>query len=550
MNLTPALQYLIEQYLDNQLSGQALQDFEAKLATDKALAQEVAFQRDLHLLLADSPENELRKNLALLGEQVVEPKKKEDKGVFWWLFPADGGTNVFSWLFGQPQRQLLWVLPLLVVAGWWLTNNNNPIKPNDIIVGIDTLKEEREPFGNPLDSVSTPNIVEEVPKKEILNTNPADTLSPARIVKQTPKPKPVAPKPSILELSDEPVIIPRVTEKTSSSVYTPRSDKKEYDLLTPPTIYWYDGTIEPVLDSFDFNIYFGKQPNLESLIAQNFVDTEIEIEVVQKPEIAYLSTDTSIFAQNDLSLQLKLQTADNLLAKELVLYMKDNQGNPYGPFSLAEAIQTVDDTTYLLNTSLKLWDKTPRLAYYSITDYQTQTVYFTDKLAVIPPDSLLNKFLFPVKGDYHFMELADLAFYEGEEPDFFAPNAEYEALIAKTQALQNVKVTFSATFPDTIYEVPKSERPAIRITLQTKDDLMNDKIWIRVVDNQGGNVTISNNYVQDSLKKRFGTDTYLFPFEYGHPHRDGLYYFSILGYFGEGNKNYYTNKFIYISDNE
>lgn len=542
MNLTPTLQYLIEQYLDNQLSGQALVDFEEKLSMDKALAQEVAFQKDLHLLLADSPENELRKNLELLSAQVVLPKKKEDNRGIWWWLPNVGEVNGFDWLFGQPQRHLVWLLPLLLLAGWWITSNSNPIEPKDQLVGTDSLKNE--PFGEPLEI--NPIVAEE---PEAINKDSEDTLAPSRIVKQTPKPKQVSPKSEIPELVDAPEIIPDVGETYSS---IPPTTKKEYEISTPPPIYWYDGTVEPILDSFNLGIYFGEQPNLEALIAQNAKDKTIQVEVLQKPEIAYLSTDTAIgiLAANDLSLQLKLQTKAPLLDRELVLYMKDNRGNPYGPFSLADAVQTVDDSTYLLTTNLKLWDKTPRLAYYSITDYQTQADYFTEKLAIVPEDSLLNKFLFPVKGDYQFIELADLVYYEGEEPDFFTPNAKYETLIAETKALQEIKVTFSPVFPDTIYGAQKNEQFTSTITLQTKDDLMSDNVWISVVDNQGDNVHISNSYIQDSLKKRFGTDSYLFPFEYGSPNKDGLYYFSISGYVRKEQKNYYTNKFIYITDNE
>ena len=57
MNLPQDIQELLEQYLNGQLQGDALRDFEAQIAADKALAAEVAFQREMQAFLADTPEN-------------------------------------------------------------------------------------------------------------------------------------------------------------------------------------------------------------------------------------------------------------------------------------------------------------------------------------------------------------------------------------------------------------------------------------------------------------------------------------------------------------
>ena len=61
MNLPADIHEKIEQYLNGQLQGQELTDFEALLNSNKELEQEVDFQRELQLFLAESPENELRK---------------------------------------------------------------------------------------------------------------------------------------------------------------------------------------------------------------------------------------------------------------------------------------------------------------------------------------------------------------------------------------------------------------------------------------------------------------------------------------------------------
>jgi len=119
MEFSPETYELIEQFLNGQLKGEALQHFEKQLVVDKALAATVDFQREMQDFLMDSPENELRKNLQMLSDQVVEPKKEEEKGWFWWLFPVAKETNVLDWFFGQPVRHLAWVVPLLLIVGWW-----------------------------------------------------------------------------------------------------------------------------------------------------------------------------------------------------------------------------------------------------------------------------------------------------------------------------------------------------------------------------------------------------------------------------------------------
>jgi len=131
MELTPALQALIEQYLNGQLQGEALQAFEQRLNTDKALAKEIAFQEEMHAALAETPENELRKMLQQLNAevrevQVAKPNKK------WWseLFSMEGNNNFFDGLFGIPQLRLAGLAAVLLMISWWFsplkTGNTDP----------------------------------------------------------------------------------------------------------------------------------------------------------------------------------------------------------------------------------------------------------------------------------------------------------------------------------------------------------------------------------------------------------------------------------------
>ena len=98
MELTPDIQERIDSYLNGNLTGAALQVFETQLAMDKALAAEVAFQREVKEMLADTPENALRKNLEALNQQVDIPKEKRR-----------------NWKWG------LGLLPFLLVGAWWLS---------------------------------------------------------------------------------------------------------------------------------------------------------------------------------------------------------------------------------------------------------------------------------------------------------------------------------------------------------------------------------------------------------------------------------------------
>ena len=122
MEVTQELQELIDQYLNGQLEASALLAFETRLKTDKALAAEVSFQRELHGSLADTPENELRKTLQQLSLQVTEATVKTAK-VKWWngLFPIDGVNHFFNGLLGHPQVRLAGLGAVLLMIGWWFS---------------------------------------------------------------------------------------------------------------------------------------------------------------------------------------------------------------------------------------------------------------------------------------------------------------------------------------------------------------------------------------------------------------------------------------------
>lgn len=90
----------IHDYLDKKLGQEDLTQFENELKNDQDLAQELKLHQDMATFLADTPENELRKNLQKLTQEVKEGKVKTEN----------------SWRF------LLGLLPVLLLMVWWVSS--------------------------------------------------------------------------------------------------------------------------------------------------------------------------------------------------------------------------------------------------------------------------------------------------------------------------------------------------------------------------------------------------------------------------------------------
>jgi len=122
----------IEQYLDGQLKGHALQDFERQIAANKALATEVAFQREMQQFLAETPENDLRKNLQALGDQYKESTQEEKKSFWWWLLP-NGVMPSFDFLTEKPPIYLMGAMAVLLLISWWFVPKRTSVSANPSI---------------------------------------------------------------------------------------------------------------------------------------------------------------------------------------------------------------------------------------------------------------------------------------------------------------------------------------------------------------------------------------------------------------------------------
>ena len=126
----------IDRFLNNDLSGEELEKFEAAIQSDEALAREVELNATMKDLLSDSAENNLRKNLQDLSDQFVEPPVKK----------------------APVLKYALWlIVPILIALGWWLLTSDNSEKepqyvddqPKDPTEEVDPPKEKEDEI--PLD---------------------------------------------------------------------------------------------------------------------------------------------------------------------------------------------------------------------------------------------------------------------------------------------------------------------------------------------------------------------------------------------------------------
>lgn len=151
----------IDEYLENELSSDERRNFEQAMSEDEELAKEVALQKEIQELLADTPENELRQNLKRLNKQVVET----------------GGTP------SRPKWQWGGLLLLLIPIIWWWF-----YKPGEENIEPPIINQEHQESLKEDNSSS----IEEMPEKDIdLPINREKDQAPAKIEKtKESKPNP------------------------------------------------------------------------------------------------------------------------------------------------------------------------------------------------------------------------------------------------------------------------------------------------------------------------------------------------------------------------
>ena len=374
MELTPELQELIEQYLNGQLQGQALRNFEQRIRDNQRLAEEVAFQQELHLFLAETPENDLRKKLQQLGDQVVEPKEKENKGWWWWLFPVGEATNILDWLLGQPQRQLAWVLPLLLIVGWWLMPPKTTLDSADPIVEVpksDTARSQMAPPEILVDPIEPAPFVKEE-QEEILEKK-------ANIPQTRPKEQPYVNQENLKPISTEKKeIIPLTPEKIPEPVVHKLEETPNIRQLEPTTPPSLGETMSSIPSS---PIEYDRHPILHQLILD--ADNSFKI----KPDtfttnfvIANEAALTHFYFSGIVAQQRKMAK------KGLRFHLFSNQAADYEAFtpitSLSLEGKKLSKGNYQY-TIQERFELTPARYYFIIQDPKTKENYYIGYFSVV-----------------------------------------------------------------------------------------------------------------------------------------------------------------------
>lgn len=302
MNLDEQLYEKIQQYLNNELTGKALQDFEAELQSNPNLAREVALHREMEDFLADTPENDLRKNLQTLNARFTDDTDKSEG----------------DWKF------LFLLLPFFLIGAWYVYNQvfvpNHPERNNS----INFVSPDKDTFPILKDTfVSIPQDTTAIasnPIKPIPITTPkASSEKPKR--KKTPKKPntPIKTPPTInkSQPTEDSIIFEPIAESSAPSVIPepipePIPAPSE---IPEPTV---------VLDSPSSNI-----ENTEPQLAE-WLDVPIDpktnqaYEIFEFDTIIYTSVDENGFKPKDTLIIKGDATVSNFIFSKIDSLAKDN----------------------------------------------------------------------------------------------------------------------------------------------------------------------------------------------------------------------------------
>lgn len=297
-------QQRIQKYLDGAMSREEQAGFEDKLKADKDLAQEVSLQKDMQELLADSPENALRKNLERLN---VEFEEKPDQ-------PSN------------KLNRLLWLLPLLLLAGWWY-------------------------FANPV----AQNKSDEETTETVTQTAPEETKSS----------------------QDDEVPIPESLPETEPESREPKQTKQENlqkNRQKPSSEN--PKSSRPIAANYDPN------PSLDFLINNNLRDNTYELSISRKQENVTLLRQDEEF---QFWLAIIIKSGQNLIAKDIKLHLFSNKKADFEDFRPLTtddlALESSSEGTYLINFQ-KTMHLAPGLYYYLIEDLGEEQIYLVEKFEV------------------------------------------------------------------------------------------------------------------------------------------------------------------------
>ena len=231
----------IQKYLTDRMKGDDLKSFKKEMEGNPDLAQEVELHKEMKFYLEDSLENNLRKNLRSLGDELDEDNDLEMPENDGGSGDSDGGSA------GGPEFNYLWLtVPVLALAAWWFFQSQPTSSPTDPSPEVSSevtpppLPESDiiEPDSNTLTEIKEPEIAE--PK------TPEPKVTP-------PPPKKVKPKAKEPSLAEDPYAQNPIFESMRNkklgennfqlTISRPYPDKSA-EVIKYPVILKFSGTLE------------------------------------------------------------------------------------------------------------------------------------------------------------------------------------------------------------------------------------------------------------------------------------------------------------------
>ncbi len=396
----------IEQFLAGELKGEALQTFKAALETDEALAEEVLLAREMNELLADSPENELRKNLQQLSNQISE----------------DPIEKSFSDRY--PYLYLLWWIPILTLAAWCYFNLGNN-QSEEISPNIPHASPSIEQGGEVEQPPAKINNIEDSSEKPSPETKTDTTLQQKKGIQNFNKDRPVAniktPKKSAPKSNSgtpeknkevqeydikppianvEPTNSPPSAKDADTLGQVEIKDNEDalvlHDIEPPVTVIEEAASVPPlVYDSPTMSSMmvepdpaeaFLPIPALETLIKSNKSNNEITISMQKSMKD---SITISPGEKLDFRLSGTLKLNENLDSMNFKVHLFSNNSFSYQEFNSLETYVLAlrpskgkADFLFNIKKAVLLY---PGLYYYLIREENDKKIYFVEKFKVGAP---------------------------------------------------------------------------------------------------------------------------------------------------------------------
>jgi len=524
----------IQAYLDKQLSREETQEFESAMAADEDLAREVQLHADMEELLADTPENNLRKNLERLGAE------------------SSDDTFGFDW-------RLLALIPIVfAIIGFLMFGSDEevkitssiqpPTKYEDSITNI-KVKDTRTQTKidtNLIDDTKDTRITEEVIKSEDKKSVEPPIEPKKKTKKKIKRRTTFGQPPPIIEIKSatentntledstsihEPIFMPTTSStdtNTLANILTPIADG---GISSDPS---GDGgtSITRVLSSPSERFFpFRPDARLDSLAAIDYLVQEgfsLDIthlipDTIRMPadSIATAYFNKKYLAELGLYFAADMETKDSINGERFVMITRESE---YATWGYSDALAgTIGEDTYEIYTQ-PMFPNDIGVYYYEIYDEINERRIFAGKYMVVVENP---------KG-----------YTSAETSIAFNTNRSLEKLVKKTNKTRrqfqiisdNLIRDFSLEYPDNKVGFEYKGK------FYAKDDLAAKNLKIHLFSNKEEDFqNFSTLATHDFVVNNIGFDMFDFAYRKTYYLTPGLYYFLIQD--EETGKIYYANKF-------